>query len=68
MGGGLGAVGSAEGVVDVNIAKCRHFLRERVVVLLFANIDAAVFQQHHIARCHVDTVQPIGDQRYRAAQ
>ena len=68
MGGGLGAVGGAEGVVHVDITERRHFLRERVAVLFFADIDAAVFQQHHIAPRHVDTVQPIGDQWYRATQ
>ena len=52
--GGLGSMGSREGIVDVDIAQRRHLLRQRVVVLLLALVEAAVLQQHRFARLDAD--------------
>jgi hypothetical protein len=49
VGGALGAVGGAEGVVDVDVAQGGHLLRQLGVVLLLADVDAAVLQQHDLA-------------------
>ena len=49
VGGRFGAVRGAEGVVDVDVAQLGHFLGQLVVILLFALVDAAVFQQHDLA-------------------
>ena len=41
---------------------------ERLIVLLFAIVVAAVLQQHDLARLDFDPVQPVGPQRYRATE
>src|SRR5471030_3139066 len=49
----FGAVGGAESVIDVDVAQLRDLLREFVGVLLFALVDADVFQQHDLAGLQV---------------
>jgi hypothetical protein len=47
--GRLGAVCGAKGFVAVNVAEPRHLLRERIVVLFLAFVEAAVFEQHDLS-------------------
>jgi hypothetical protein len=68
IGGALGAVGSAKGVVHKDIAQGGQLAGQLFLVLLLADIDAAVFQQHHLARGHGHAVHPVGKQRHVAAQ
>ena len=49
FGGGMGAMGGAEGVVDVNIGDGGEFLGEGGVVGLFFVVVADVFQKEHVA-------------------
>ena len=59
----FGAVRGAEGVIDVDVAELGHFLGQFVVVLLFALVDAAVFEQDDFARFHLEAaVDPVLDQ------
>ena len=58
----------AEGVVHINVAERRILLRERFVALLFAHVAAAVFQNHQIARLHIDAVNPILNERHLASE
>ena len=44
VGGGFGAVGGAEGVIDVDVAELGHLLRQLVVVLLFALVARGSFR------------------------
>ena len=68
VGGGFGAVGGAKSVVHIDIAQSGHLARQRLVIFLFAFVDAAVFQKHHLARRHRHTIDPIGDQTHRLAE
>ena len=52
MGGGLGPVSCAKGVVDVDIAQGGHFLGQLFVVFLFAFVDPAVLQQNDLTRLY----------------
>jgi hypothetical protein len=45
-GGGVRAVGGAEGVVDVEVGQRGELLGELGIVLRLARIEAAVFQEH----------------------
>ena len=67
--GRLGAMRGAEGVVAVDVAELRHLLRERVVVLLLALVEAAVLEQHDLTRRERRVpgaaVDPVLDQRDR---
>ena len=65
---GLGAMRGAESIVRIDIAQRGHFLRELIAVLLFALVDTAILQQHHIARHYIDAVHPIAKQRHRAPE
>ena len=47
--GGVGAVGGAERVVDVDVGERRQLRAERRVVLLLAGLEPQVLQQQHIA-------------------
>jgi hypothetical protein len=63
------AVGGAECVVDVDVAELGHLLRELVGILLFALVDAAVFEQHQLAGRDVHAVfNPVRHQRHVAAE
>ena len=67
VGGRLRTMRGAERVVDVDVAERGHLLRERVVVLLLALVDAAVLEQHHLSgfqrRLPRRVVDPVRDQR-----
>ncbi|CAM2151952.1 hypothetical protein PT2222_270067 [Paraburkholderia tropica] len=59
----------AERVVHVDVAELRHLLRQLVGILLLALVDAAVFEQHDVARLDVHAVfHPVRDQRHVAAE
>ena len=49
LGGGVRAVGSAEGVVDVDIGELRERGRELRVVGRLARVEAQVLEQQHVA-------------------
>ena len=44
----FGTMRRTEGVVDVDVAQVRHLPRELVVVLLLADVEAAVLEQHDL--------------------
>ncbi|MNN58444.1 hypothetical protein D3C81_1734920 [compost metagenome] len=58
----------AEGVVHIDVTELGHLLRQLVAVLLLALVDAAVFQQHHLAGRDLDAVDPVLHQLDRLAQ
>ena len=68
----LGAVRGAEGVVHVDVAERGHLARQRLVVLLLALVEAAVLEQHDLARLERRepgaAVDPVADQRHLAAR
>ena len=66
--GGFGAMRGAESVIHIDVAQLRHLLREFVAVLFLALVDAAVFQQHHLAGLDVDAIDPVLLQLDRLAQ
>jgi hypothetical protein len=68
VGGGLGAVRGAEGVVHEDVAQLRHLLRQLGLVLLLALVQAAVLQQHHLAGLDGHAVDPVGLQAHRTAE
>ncbi|KAG0750961.1 hypothetical protein G6F24_014771 [Rhizopus arrhizus] len=68
MGRGLGAVRGAERVHHEHVAQRGVLLRQGLVILALAHVHAAVFQQHQLARLHVDTVDPVAHQRHFAAE
>ncbi len=69
IGGRLSAVGGAESVVHIDVAELGDFLRQRVVVLFLALVDASVFEHDHFARTHVKAaVHPVGLQLDRQAE
>ena len=49
LGAGVGAVGAAEGVIDVDVAQPGQFLRPCRVVLGLALVEAGVLQHQHLA-------------------
>ena len=49
LGGGVGAVGAAEGVVDVEVAEAGELAREVGVVGLLFGMEAEVFEQEGLA-------------------
>ena len=63
VGGRLRAVRGAEGIHHEHIAQGGILLRKGFIVLALADVHAAVFQQHQLARLHVDTVDPVTHQR-----
>ncbi|MNY24234.1 hypothetical protein D3C86_1579370 [compost metagenome] len=65
---GFGAVRRAECVVDIDVAQRGHLLGQRFVVLLFADVHAAVFQQHDLAVIHLHAIDPIAHQLHGHAQ
>ena len=58
----------AKRIVHKNVAERSHFLGQLGVVLFLAFVHAAVFKQHHLASCHIDTVHPVGLERHIVAQ
>ena len=52
LGGGVGPVGGAEGIVDVDLGQGRQLCGEAGVVLLLLGEEAHVLQQHHVAVGH----------------
>ena len=50
LGGGVGAVGRAEGVVDVDVGEAGQLLREDGVVGRLLGVEAQVLEQQHLAR------------------
>ena len=69
VGGGLGAVSGAEGIVHVDIAQGGVFLGQGFVVFLLALVAAGVFQHHHITRSQREAaIQVVGLQAHGAAQ
>ncbi|MNT48491.1 hypothetical protein D3C72_1852730 [compost metagenome] len=57
-----------EGIHHEHIAQRGVLLRQRFIVLAFAKVHAAVFQQHDRARRDLDTVHPVTHQRHVHAQ
>ena len=55
LGGGVGAVGGAEGVVDVEVGERGERLGELRVVLGLARLEADVLEQQHVAG-----LEPVG--------
>ncbi len=49
LSGGVGAMGAAEGVVDVDVAEGGELLRELGIVGFFFGVEAEVFQQQDLA-------------------
>ena len=50
LGGGVGAVGRAEGVVDVKLGGAEELLGEGGIVLFLLGMEADIFQEEDIAR------------------
>ena len=61
-------MGGAEGVVDIDVGQRGELAGQRFVVLLLALVQAAVLEQHDLARLHFDAIDPVGDQRHFAAE
>lgn len=68
MRGGLRAVRGAEGIHHEHVAQRGVLARQRLVVLALADIHAAIFQQHHLARRDLHAVDPVAEQRHVHAQ
>ena len=68
IGRTFGSVGRTKSVIHKDVAQGRQLARQRFGVFLLADIDAAVFQQHHLARLDLYAVDPIGQQRHLAPQ
>ena len=49
LGGGMGAVGGAKGVVHIDIRQAGQLLSEAGIVLFLLREEAHVFEQHHVA-------------------
>jgi len=45
-------VRDGKGVVDIHVAQFGQFLRKRLVVFVFAGMEAQILQQDHVARFH----------------
>ena len=61
-------MGGAESVHHIDVAQRRHALGQRLVVFLFALVEAHVLAQHHLAVFQVDAVEPVLRQRHLLAQ
>jgi hypothetical protein len=55
LGGGVGAVGAAEGVVDVDVAERGELLREDGIVGLLFSVKAKIFKQERLARLKIES-------------
>jgi hypothetical protein len=70
FGGGVGAVGAAEGVVDVDVAERGESFREGRVVGLFFGVEAEVLEQEGLAGFEVgghlagDDADAVGGEGY----
>ncbi len=64
---GFGAVGRREGIHDVDVAECRHLLRQLVLVFL-ALVEARVLEQDHLARLARHAIEPVAFEADLAAQ
>ena len=64
----LSAVRRAERVIHVDIAERRVLAGEVFVVLLFADIEAAVFEHHNVTRFNRDTIHPVAHERHFGAK
>jgi hypothetical protein len=64
----FGAVRRREGVHDVDVAERRHLLRQLVLVLLLALVEAHVLEQHDLAGSAVDAVEPVALEAHLAAE
>jgi hypothetical protein len=70
FGGGVGAVGAAEGVVDVDVAEGCELAGELGVVLFFLFVEAKIFEQEGLARLQVadhlggDVADTVGGEGY----
>ena len=51
-----------------DVAQLAQLFGQFRLVLLFAHVQAAVFQQHQLTRLHLDAIQPVADQRHVAAE
>ena len=65
-GGGVGAMGGSERVVDINLNAGGELLGEGRIVLLFLGVEAQVFEQHDFAGSRfrdvgADAIQRHGD-------
>ena len=58
----------AEGVHHEHVAERRVLPRQRFVIAFFADIHAAVLEQHEAARCHIDAVEVIAHEWHVAAE
>ncbi|MNV67285.1 hypothetical protein D3C71_1600790 [compost metagenome] len=58
----------AKRVVHKNVAQRSQLAGQLFLVLLFAHVQAAVFQQHDLTGGHGDAVHPVRDQRHLGAQ
>jgi hypothetical protein len=68
VGGAFGAVRGAEGVVHKDVAQGGHLLCQVFVVLFLALVDAAVLQQHELARGDSHAIDPVGNHGNFTAQ
>ena len=58
----------AERVIHVDIAERRVLAGEVFVVLLFADIEAAVFEHHNVTRFNRDTIPPVAHEGHFGAK
>ncbi len=62
-------MGGAEGVVHEDVAELAQFGRQFGLVLLLTHVEAAVFQQHHLAGLHLKAAfHPVRHQAHGLAQ
>ncbi len=64
----LGAMRGGEGVHHVDVAERGHLLRQLVLVLLLALVEAHVLEQHHLARLAGHAAQPVALEAHAAAE
>ena len=62
VGRAFGAVRGAKGVVHKNVAQGREFFGQLGRVFLFARVDSAVLEQHHLAGRDLHAIDPMGHQ------
>ena len=71
LGGGMGAMGGGESVVDIEVAEAGEALDDRRIVLLLAAEEAGIFENGDIARLKVADCRHIDlpvDEPYRPPQ
>jgi hypothetical protein len=68
MGGGLGAVGGAEGIHHEHVAQRGHAPRQRIVVVGLADVEAHVLEQLDLTRRDVHPIEPAVHQRHVHAE